>query len=734
MPFTQENRLLIIETSLGKDVLLLTRIRGSEGLSRLFNFELSLLSENHNLSFKDIIGKQATVSIMLANGDKRFFNGIIPRFSQGRGSGGKGGDPRFSYYTATLVPWPWLLTRTADCRIFQKLSAPDIVEKIFGEKGFSDYQLRLHKTYDQRDYCVQYRETDFNFVSRLLEEEGIFYFFEHDEKKHLLVLADIPEENKPCPKQESARYQISAGGWIEEDVITALEKFQQIQYGKYTQTDYNFEVPATDLKVEVPSKVQLGPGEREAYDYPGEYAKRKRGNQLTAMRMEEEEAQITTIVGSSDCRAFTSGYRFELKDFFRADMTNKAFVLTEVKHDASQGGDYPGALTDAIDSDFVYGNTFKCIPYEIPYRPPRKAPKPIIQGTQTAIVVGPSGEEIYTDKYGRIKVQFHWDREGKRDENSSCWIRVSQAWAGSSWGAMIIPRIGHEVIVDFLEGDPDRPIITGRVYHGTNMPPYALPGEKTKSTIKSDSSLGGGGSNEIRFEDKKGQEEVYLHGQKDWTIAIENDKNQTVGHDETLAVGNNRTKTVGVNQSESIGSNKTIKVGANHTEAIGANMSLSVGSNKTETVTINTAETIGVAKELTIGAAYQVTVGAAMNESIGAAKAEEIGAAKSVNVGGNSSENVGSNKSVDAGGNISKSAGKDVSISSGKKMALSAGDDFAVAGKKKGVIDIKDQLTIKCGKASITLKKNGDITIKGNTINIKGSGNVVIKGKKILEN
>jgi type VI secretion system secreted protein VgrG len=721
MPYTQENRFIAIDTPLGTDVLLLTGFTGTEGLSSFFSFELDMLSENHNIAFKDIIGKNVTVSIILADGSKRFFNGMISRFSQGRGGGEEGGAPLFSYYRATMIPWLWLLTMTADSRIFQKLSVPDIVEKIFSEKGFKDFEMRLHGSYDQRDYCVQYRETDFNFVSRLLEEEGMYYFFEHEDKKHTLILADAPEEHKPCPKQESARYQLSAGGWLEKDVVTSLEMTQEIRPGKYTLNDFNFEMPNTDLKVEAPSKQTLGPGEREIYDYPGDYSKRAQGDRLSNIRMQEEEAKITNIMASSVCRAFTSGYRFDLLDYYRSDMNEKSYVLTSVNHGATEpvGGSGQG-------SEASYTNSFTCIPFDVPYRPPRVTPKPVVEGTQTAIVVGPSGEEIYTDEHGRVKVQFHWDREGKKDENSSCWIRVSQVWAGAGWGAMHIPRIGHEVIVNFIEGDPDRPIITGRVYHGANKPPYPLPDEKTRSTIKSDSSLGGGGFNEICFEDKKGEEEIYLHGQKDWTIVIENDKNQTVGHNETLKVGNNRTKTVGVDQSESIGGNKTILVGANHTETIGANMSINVGSNKTETVTINKAETIGVAKELTIGGLYQITVGAAMNETVGAAKAEEIGAAKIVLVGANSSEKVGKNKSVDAGGNISESAGK--------KMSLSAGDDFAIAGEKKGVIDIKDQLVIKCGKASITLKKNGDISIQGNKIQIKGSGNVIIKGQKILEN
>jgi len=647
-----------------------------------------------------------------------FFNGIISSFSQRRGGGEAGGD---SHYTATMVPWFWLLTRTADSRIFQKLSVPDIVEKIFTEKEFLDYKLLLNDSYDKRDYCVQYRETDFNFISRLLEEEGMCYFFEHEEKKHTLILADASDKFKPCPKQKSARYQISAGGWLEEDVITSLEWMQEIQVGKYTLNDYNFEIPGMSLKVDAPSQQTLGPGEREVYDYPAEYTKKAAGERLANIRMQEEEAKITTVTGSSVCRAFTSGYRFDLLECFREDMNNKSYVLLSVNHGATEpvGG-------SGQESGQSYANSFTCIPFDVQYRPPRLTPKPVVEGAQTAIVVGPAGEEIYPDEHGRVKVQFHWDREGTNDENSSCWIRVSQVWAGAGWGAMHIPRIGQEVIVDFLEGDPDRPIITGRVYHGTNTPPYSLPDEKTKSTIKSDSSLGGGGSNEIRFEDKKGEEEIYLHGQKDWTIAIENDKNQTVGNDETLSVGND----------------KTIEIGANHTESIGANMSIRVGKNKTETVTINTAETIGAAKELTIGAAYQVTVGAAMNETVGGAKMEEIGAYRMEAVGANSSENVGKNKSVNIGKNLSESIGKNYKCEIGengefligKKTKMKSADNLTISCGKKAVIDIKDELAIKCGSASIILKKNGDIQIKGKKINIKGSGDVKIKGSKIGEN
>jgi type VI secretion system secreted protein VgrG len=697
--YTQENRFIAIDTPLGKDELLLASFSGTEAISRLFHLELSLLSANHNIKFEEIVGKSATLSIILADGSTRFLNGILSSFSQQRGGGENESNLHLSHYSAEMVPWLWLLTRTSDSRIFQNKSVPDIVEQIFSEKGFRDYKLSLHGSYNPREYCVQYRETDFNFIARLLEDEGIFYFFEHHEDKHLLVLADSAEDHKACPKQPAARYQTTTGGWLEQDVVTGIEKRQEITASKYTLTDYNFKTPGTDLKVEVTSQLALADQELEIYDHPGEYDKRAGGEHYSNLRMQEEEARITTITGTGNCRAFCCGYRFDLKNYFRSDLNNKSLVLTQVVHSASQEGTY---LSGSREPDFAYTNHFTCIPFEVPFRPARITPKPVVQGSQTAIVTGPSGEEIYTDEHGRVKVQFHWDREGKKDDKTSCWMRVSQAWAGSSWGAMCIPRIGQEVIVDFLEGDPDQPIIIGRVYHGSNKPPYPLPAEKTKSTIKSDSSKGGGGSNELRFEDKKGAEEIYLHGQKDWTIAILNDKNQTVGHDESLTVANNRTKTVGVNQ----------------TESIGANLNETVGSSKTET--------IAAAKALTIGAGYQVSVGAAMNETVGGAKAEEIGAAKVVLVGANSTEQVGSNKSV--------AAGKDVDIQSGKKMRLDAGDDFSLDGKKKGLIQIADQLTIKVGSASITMKKSGEITISGKNINIKGSGNIVMKANKILEN
>ena len=561
MNFTQENRSLLIDTPLGKDVLLLSKFSGTEKISAPFSFHLELISENRSIAFENIIGKAVTVSVTLAGGGQRYFNGIVSRFSQGRGSGEASAETGFSPYTADIVPWFWLLDRTVNSRIFQKLTVQAIIEKIFSEKKFTDYKFLLQGTYRKRDYCVQYREKDFNFVSRLLEEEGIYYFFEHEDKKHTMVLADSPGDHKPCPHQETARYQISAGGKLEEDMITHLEMIKEIRAGKYTLNDFNFETPSTDLKVEAPGQKKLGPGEREIYDHPGRYGKRADGDSLANIRMQEEEAAITTITGSSDCRAFTSGYRFDLKDYYREDMNNKPYVLTSIQHEAEQAY-VPGQEESALS----YRNSFSCIPFDVPFRPQRNTRRPVVEGVQTAIVVGPKGEEIYTDEHGRVKVQFHWDREGKRDENSSCWIRVSQNWAGTGWGAMIIPRIGHEVIVDFEEGDPDRPLITGRVYHGVNKPPYKLPDEKTKSTIKTNSSKGGEGFNEIRFEDKKGEEQIFIHAEKNQDNRVKEDSLEWVGKDRHLIIKSE--------QLELVESNKHLTVKGDHNEKVDGTVSI----------------------------------------------------------------------------------------------------------------------------------------------------------------
>jgi type VI secretion system secreted protein VgrG len=618
MSFKQDGRLFSLNTPLGKDVLLLKDITGEEGISRLYSFHLNLLSENHSISFKDIIGKNVSISIALEDGKTRYFNGIVSEFSQSRAGEQAKADILLSYYTATVVPWLWLLTRTTNSRIFQKMTVPEIVEKIFVEKHLNDFKLKMKDTYEKREYCVQYNETDFNFISRLLEDEGIYYFFQHEDGKHTLILADDPGDHQPCPEQVTARCRPHEGGIYDEDMIDTLLVKQEIRAGKYTLNDYNFEMPNTNLKTEVPSNQKLGPEEREYYDYPGGYGKKSDGDRLANMRMQEEEARITTFHGTCNCRAFTSGYRFRLEDFYRDDMNNKEYVLTGIRHEGSQT-----YSTGDSEAEQTYKNEFTCIPFDVPYRHPRCTPKPFIQGAQTAIVVGPSGEEIYTDKYGRVKVQFHWDR-GKKNENSSCWIRVGQVWAGAGWGAMFIPRIGHEVIVDFLEGNPDMPIITGRVYHGTNNPPYPLPAEKTKSTIKSDSSKGGGGSNEIRFEDKKGSEQIYAHAEKNLDTVVKANETRDVGGDRTThvkghfkeTIDSGEDRTVQAGSKETISGGETRIVSGGVTETIDGGVTRTVNGGIVETITGGVTETISGSETRNITGGVTENIAGAVTQNI----------------------------------------------------------------------------------------------------------------------
>ena len=570
MPFTQDDKLISIDTPLGKDVLLLTELNGEEAISSIFSFELSMISENHSISFDAIIGRNVTVAINLADGNKRHFNGIISSFSQGRGGGEGGGDARFTYYRATMVPWFWVLTKTSDSRIFQNLPVTEIVEKVFKEQGFSDYRIDLQGAYDKREFCVQYRETDYNFVSRLLEEEGIFYYFEHQEGKHTMVLAGSPGTHKPCPGQNVVPCELSAQGVRDNDAITAMEMTQQICASRYTLNDFNFKVPNINLKMEVQGIAKPNLGKREMYDYPGNFDNKSAGDRMAKIRIEEEEAQSIRIFGTSGCRSFATGFRFTLKDHSRAELNNKDYLLVSVMHKATEGY--------GADSGGIYQNSFECLPYSVPYRPRRVTPKPIIRGTQTAIVVGPSGEEIYTDEHGRVKVQFHWDRHGMKDDNSSCWIRVSQVWAGNGWGGLHIPRVGQEVIVDFLEGDPDRPIITGRVYNGVSKPPYPLPAEKTKSSIKSNSSPDGGGFNEIRFEDKKGKEQLFIHAEKQQDNRVNGDSLQWIGQDRHLIVAKNDYEKVSGDQHLTVSGDRNEKVDGTVSQTISEDLQQKVGA------------------------------------------------------------------------------------------------------------------------------------------------------------
>lgn len=598
---TQENRLIQIETPLGKDVLLLQAFHGQEGVSQLFQFDLRMHSETNNVNFADIVGKRATVNIILPDGSIRHINGVISSFAHGGAAmleTEEGKPTTYAHYHATLVPWLWFLTRTSDCRIFQEMTVPDIITKVFNDFGFKDYKNKLQGSFEKREYCVQYRETAFNFVSRLMEEEGIYYYFEHTADKHFLVLANSPSEFKDSEFHKKVNYRTVVGLENEDEVITEFTVTQEVRPGKYSVKDFNFEKPLLNLESGLEGKDTR---KYEIYDYPGEYLTKDAGEKLVGVRMQEEETPTVVASGVSTCRGLIPGYRFDLDEHYRRDF-NKKYTIISIYHTADQGVNYRSSEEESA-ADLTYTNSFQCIPASTPYRPQRKTPIPLIQGSQTAIVTGKSGEEIWVDKYGRVKVQFHWDRNGKYDENSSCWVRVSQNWAGKRWGAMFIPRVGQEVIVDFLEGDPDRPIITGRVYNGESMPPYALPDEMTKSTIKSYSSKGGGGFNEIRYEDKKGEEQLFFHAEKEMDIRVKNDRREWIGRDRHLIVKRDKRELVERDKQiiikrdlvESVERDHHLKITGKEAMEVGGSQSLKVsgnvaeefGANHTEQVTQN---------------------------------------------------------------------------------------------------------------------------------------------------
>jgi type VI secretion system secreted protein VgrG len=644
MSYTQEDRFIGITSPLGEDVLLLESFRGEEGVSRLFHFDLSLASENRSIDFSSIIGRAVTIRITLYDGSKRYINGYVSRFSL------SGGDRQFARYHMEMVPWLWFLTRHADCRIFQNMTIPAIIEQVFKDRGYTDFKSNLTGTYEEREYCVQYRESDFQFVSRLMEEYGIFYFFEHEESKHTLVLADSTSAWQPCPNQSSAGYNLARGGLDSEDVVEEWNMSLELRSGKYSMTDYNFETPSTSLMKNEETVLKYANNTiLEIYDYPGKYETTSQGGGLAKIRMQEEEAAVKIARGASCCRAFFSGYKFDLADFPVSSM-NVSYALTTVYHEAAIG---PGYSSGAAPEE-SYSNRFTCMPADVTFRPPRVTPKPVVPGPQTAVVVGKSGEEIWVDQYGRVKVQFFWDRVGQNDENSSCWIRVSQLWAGKNWGAMWIPRIGQEVIVEFLEGDPDRPIITGRVYNADQVVPYKLPDFGTRSTLLSRSSKGGGSANfnEIRFEDKKGSEQVFINAEKDMDLRVEKESREFVGA--------NRHLIVKEDQKEKVEGSSHSEIVKNFNQKIGENMSLKVGENR----------------QIEISADQKEKFGGSLHSEIGAMFNQKVGANMSLQVGTELQEKSGVKFAHEAGVEIHLKAGVSVVLEAGAELTLKVGGSF----------------------------------------------------------
>lgn len=536
------------------DELKITAVDGSEGISELFALRVELCSDNTDIDPATQIGQMAAVEIRGAEGT-RWIHGFVREFQRA------GQGRHLAYYAAELVPVHWLLTQRYRSRIFQShncsdMSVPGIIKKVLLDAGIQDDQFRMAISgkHEPREYVVQYRESEFDFISRLMEEAGILYFFEHGEQGHKMVIADSGAAHVATPGTSSLPYRDPSSLVPEEDkeCVYRIRDRHLVQTGAVGLSDYIFTQPRPVLRGTMTGKSFTS---LFYEDYPGNFEDKGVGDALAAVRLEERQAQVRVLEMSGTCRVWLPGFKFSLTEH-PTEALNAEYLTTRIVHRARQP---QSGEEDAGGQGATYDAELLAIPAGVPFRPPRNTPRPFVQGSQTALVVGPEGEEIYTDKYGRVKVQFHWDPDGKCDENSSCWIRVSQGMAGGQYGMMFLPRVGQEVVVEFLEGNPDRPMITGRVFNKDQMPPYALPDHKTRSTIKTHSSKQGGGSNEIRFEDLKDSEQILIHAQKDFHLRVTNDRIESIEHDQSLEVKNDFIASIGRDLSLTIAGKESYK-------------------------------------------------------------------------------------------------------------------------------------------------------------------------------
>jgi type VI secretion system secreted protein VgrG len=710
--YTQAGRRLKVTTPLGDDVLILSGFSGREAISQPFFFQLECVAENENTKkvvFDSLLGQSITVEIDLPGGAKRHINGICLRVAQGAR------DATFTRHLLDLVPQALLLSRKTQSRIFQHVSIPDILKQVL--EGV-DVSWEIKGTFEQRDYCVQYRESDFAFASRLMEEEGIYYFFKHKAGSHSMVVANTPGSHSDIsPGPSNLIFEAVGGGTRQEDRVNAWEKAQELRSSKVTLWDHCFELPHKHLEGEdqiqasvaagkSSHKLKLGANAKlELYDFPGAYAQRFDGvnksggdqpaeiqkifkdNSRTAnLRMVSEAAASVLVHAASNCRQVVSGHKFTLERHFEGD---GSWVVYQVGHTASEAADVRSGA-----GGFTYQNHFSCFPDALPFRPPRATPIPTVRGTQTAVVVGPKGEELYTDKYGRVRVQFHWDREGKNDTDSSCWVRVAQPVAGRRWGASFWPRIGQEVIVDFLEGDPDQPIIVGTVYNADQMPPYLGDGPDSKhkndnkvSGIKSNTTLGGEGYNEWRFDDTKGKQQVFLHAERNMDTRVKSDSMESVGGSKHLIVGGEKDGKTWGDYKELVYKDVHLHNKGDLNQAVGGNLSVTVGAESSEP------------------GDFQLIV-----KGDRGALVEQLDA---VHVKGNRIEKVDGTQSLTVGGDQQEKVGQN--------HALEAGQEIHLKGGMKVIIEAGMQLTIKAAGGFIDIGPSG-VAIQGTMVNINSGG------------
>lgn len=719
MPLTQDNQYFKVSTPLGKDKLIFRNLQGNEKLSELFEYTVEVISETNNLAFDNIVGKPVGVTLEFTNSYKRYIHGIATAFTQARSDKTPNAETHLTVYHITLRPWFWFLTLTKNCQIFQNMSTPEIIKAIFKGLGFSDFKDSLRNTYTKREYCVQYDESAFAFafafVCRLMEDDGIFYFFEHTESKHTLVLADDLSVHKNVIGYNKVRYWEIYESSNPENVIYKCLMSQQTVPAKYAIDDYHFETPATNLMTEVSGKSKSKMRIYEYQGYQGGIDTTGAADKVAKNRIQSFEWQQKILFGESYCIGFGAGGKFTLEKHPRKNL-NSEYVIYALSISAS--------LTE-------YSNSFQAIPATVQFRPIVSTPKPRIAGLQTAVVTGPKGEEIYTDKYGRIKVQFHWDQKGKKDDKTTCFIRVNQSWAGKAWGRLFLPRIGQEVLVSFVNGDPDRPLVIGSVYNAEQTVPYALPTNKTKSTLKTRSTTKGGAKdfNEISFEDKKGKELFYQHAQKDMHIMVEHDRQKTVGNNEVNKIKKNRTTTI-EEEHETLTINKGnrfvyVKKG-NETHEVKGKRDLKITGNETHKNDANfTHEVTGnyklkVTGKLTIEATGKIVIKGSQDIQTEA--------------GMNIKEKAGMNFETKAGLNIKNKAG----INLENQAGVSVKNKANVSIENKANVSIKSTANVSLeNKGNVMIKNEGGAMMKekgGAMGQVEGGGILIIKGGIVMIN
>ncbi|WP_232092529.1 type VI secretion system Vgr family protein [Serratia ureilytica] len=719
------DRLIIAHTPLPAHQLLFRSLSGEERLAGLFEFDVELLSPDNRLDLKSLLGQKITLELRGNPMAPRYLNGNITRMTL---SGREAGGNRYYIYRAVLRPTLWYLTQNRDFRIYQEKTVPDILTQVLGQ-----YQVKIDNrlSYDYRiwGYCVQYQESDFDFISRLMEHEGIYYYFTHQQDGHTLVLADAPAAHQELAGYASIPYQLAEGGLVEnKDNINSWSVSDAITPSLYSLDDYDFRKPRARLLEARQNPASFAQDKAEVFDWPGRYTDHAHGQFYVKVRQQEFEAQHEQMSGEGSSQGIAPGYRFQLIQAPRME-DNRAYLVVSARY-FMQENSYA-----SNDNDVGEQHTeFQVVPADINWRPARTTPWPKTHGPQTAEVVGPEGESIWTDKYGRVKLKFRWDRHGSGNETSSCWVRVSSAWAGWKYGGIQIPRVGEEVVVDFINGDPDRPIITGRVYNEDSMPPWDLPGDATKMGFMSRSKGGGVDNASFLFlEDSPGNESFDMHAERNMNMTVENDKNVNIDGSRFTRIGKTQDHQVIGNATFLFGSMRNTTVTGPETATFNSGQQVGIKAGRKFTIhdggdnvnitgdqTIllkgNRHHTIENKQTQLIKQGQDTTI-----EQYGQSTKIETGDKKlEITSGNQSTKLAGGNKSLDITGNLTSTVSGEETRSQNKLTVTTATDYVQKASK------------IKIATVDGEGPSGSDIYIHGNKVTVKSdSEHIIIRPKNM---